>query len=108
MSLCTHDVAASATTLNLAHIPHILNLVDDGYATHPVVFHDSVDNSELPTYCTKDNDTFIDVLQHVNIMPDQWHAYYQWIGSEFEFGHLYKGKTSGLHFVNPWGVNTRK
>jgi hypothetical protein len=41
-------------------------------------------------------------------MPDQWHAYYQWIGADFEFGHLYKGKTSGLHFVNPWGVNTRK
>ena len=34
-----------------------------------VVFHDSVDKSELPTYSTEDNDTFIDVLHNVNIMP---------------------------------------
>jgi hypothetical protein len=73
-----------------------------------LVFRDSVDSSELPTYCTKDNETFIDVLQHVNIIPDQWHPYYQWIGADFESGHVCKGKTLGLHFVNPWGVNTRK
>jgi hypothetical protein len=34
-----------------------------------VIFHDSVDKSELPTYSTEDNDTFIDVLHNVNIMP---------------------------------------
>jgi hypothetical protein len=71
-----------------------------------VVFHDSIDKSELPRYSTKDNDTFIDVLHNVNIMPTQWRAYYRWIGHDFEFGHLYKDTTSGLHFVDPWGVNT--
>ena len=30
-----------------------------------VVFHDSVDNSEMSTYSTKINDTFIDVLQNL-------------------------------------------
>ena len=73
-----------------------------------VVFHDSIDHSELPTYSTKINDTFIDVLNNVNILPTQWRAYYRWIGNDFEFGHLYKGTTSCLHFVDTWGVNTGK
>jgi hypothetical protein len=42
-----------------------------------VVFHDSIDHSELPTYSTKINDTFIDVLNNVNILPTQWRAYYR-------------------------------
>ena len=57
---------------------------------------------------TNDNETFIDVLKNVNILPDQWVAYYHWIGADFEFGHLHKGKTFGLHFANPWGVNSSK
>ena len=73
-----------------------------------MVFHDSVDNSELPTYSTTDNQTFIDVLKNVHILPDQWQAYYNWLNAEFEFGHLHKGKTKGLHFVNPWGVGSGK